>query len=381
MAREKITRALLCAALTVISSLALEPQAALAQASPFEAVREATENLSGEQSGEQTEGLRALAARGARVEEILSLDALPRGGWAAELAISFQGMSARYPVKLARTQGACEQWRVVWAPSAEFSTAMLNVLASGQLPTTAASPEWHSALRLPALPILLTRDRIFTPYGSMLAAPEPSPSALSPARPQRSAISPPPALLKHTQRWLDSFLEGDEGAAAVDVIADGRASWRDLTRVVFGVSSVGFYKLYLIARQGERLAAIETAAPVFGSLPGVQEPVPLVLAYAPLSMRAGFRVSQGSVILEEPDTCDPGVSFCADASAELSERLKSIAQRMRAKNPKNPAYAMFATTGEVTLASALPWLEVTGAGLGIAQRRVFIGYIAREGEQ
>jgi len=193
-----------------------------------------------------------------------------------------------------------------------------------------------------------------------------------------ASIAPPPTLVKHTKAWLEKYLENDEGAASVDVIADRRASWQDLTRVVFGTSSVGFYKLYLVtSREDGSLGAVETAAPIFGSLPGLKKPVPLVLGYYPLEEASGFRVSQGSAVLEDEDSCDKEMSFCIADGGEFDKRLAALAAGMRAKKPDNPSFAMFATTGDVTVGAAMSWLERVGAGLSIPQRRVFIGYIER----
>lgn len=326
--------------------------------------------------GQTTPGFSALVKRGATYGGLLAVDALPGGGWAAEIEIRYKSLGVRYPVKLRRLdEGDCDNWVVDWTPNEAFSTALLNMVSSGALPEAPSSKPWSDHARLPSLPILLTRDKMITPYGTIDVVRE---LAELDTTQKGASIAPPPSLIKHTRKWLEGFLENDDGAASVDVIADRRATWRDMTRIVFGVSSVGFYKLYLVSsREDGSLGAVETAAPIFGSLPGVKKPVPLVLGYYPLEGQTGFRVSQGSAVLEDEGACDPEMSFCVADGGEFDARLGALAASMRAKKPDNPSFAMFATTGDVQVGAAIGWLERVGAGLAIPQRRVFIGYIER----
>ncbi len=356
-------------AILSLCMLATSAQAEELAASPMIAARAAFD-------GQMTPGLGALAKRGATFEGVLALDALPGGGWAAEVELSYKNLSVRYPVKFERSDaGGCDNWTVSWTPNEAFSTALLNMASSGALPEAASAKPWSEHSRLPSLPILLTRDKMITPYGSIDIQRE---LAELDTTQKGASIAPPPTLVKHTKAWLEKYLENDEGAASVDVIADRRASWQDLTRVVFGTSSVGFYKLYLVtSREDGSLGAVETAAPIFGSLPGLKKPVPLVLGYYPLEEASGFRVSQGSAVLEDEDSCDKEMSFCVADGGEFDKRLAALAAGMRAKKPDNPSFAMFATTGDVTVGAAVSWLERVGAGLSIPQRRVFIGYIER----
>ncbi len=328
----------------------------------------------------EDDALTALRTRGATFDEVLVMEQTSAGVLAAEVALGWKGRTMRYPLMLKRRddpETSCAQWEVAWTPTIEFTMALGNMATSGQLPEVAEAPSWHQAQRLPTLPVILTRYQIITPYGSVRI--NEATEGVDAAR-RGAAIAPPPELVTHTKRWLNEFLAGNESAASVDIITDRRASWQDLTRVVYGVASEGMFKLYLIVQTSKGLAAVETAAPIFDSLPNVTRPVPLVIGYVPQPESAapeeiGFRISQGSAVLEDEDACAPKMSFCVTDTSGFAARLETLGETMRAKKPGNPAFALFATTGEVTVGEALPWLATVGEALGLMQRRVFIGYI------
>lgn len=339
-------------------------------------------------SDESMRGLAMLKSRGASVMDVLVMESLPKGGTSAELAITFKGYTLRYPIKLTQstTPMSCGQsgWTVSWSPDEAYTNALLNVVSSGALPAhdpTVEHPEWYAMARLPALPLVVTAQKIFTPYGKIDWSE--LEQDVDPAAPG-AEVMPPAALVQHGRRWILDYLEDEQGAAGVDIIADARLSWQQLNRLIFGVSSLGLYKVYLVlAGESESLRVLESAAPVFGSLPGVDKPVPLVLGYYKVrdaskgALTHGWRVSQGKAMLSEPDACNPEMSFCTSDVAGFTQRFTTIVERMRAKKPENPQYAMFASTREVTLGDAVVFLQHAGAALGIPQSRVFIGYIKR----
>lgn len=343
-------------------------------------------------------GLRALKERGAAISDLLTVEHLPSGGVAAEVLVTFKQRALRYPVKFERTEIIASQqdgctlaredlstrggWRVSFAPSEAFTSAFLNVITSGALPPVDTSREsaleaWHAVARLPALPVVVTQKTIFTPYGKF--AWSEMEDEIDPSSPS-AEVQPPQALVKQTRRWTNEFLEGERGAAAVDLVMDGRASWQQLNRVVFGVSSMGLYRLSILLSEGEKgLRVLEASAPVFDVLKLEGGTPPLVLGYYPLRQGTphGWRVSQGQSILKEPDTCDEEMSFCTDDVAAFYTRFEALAARMRSKKPENPSFATFATTRDVTLSEALLFWQHAGAALGLPSRRVFISYIKR----
>ena len=322
----------------------------------------------------------ALSQRGARPLRLLVAERLAQGELVVEVALSWQDQVIRYPLRLAqRRADGCVQWEVSWSPDEAFGQALLNMTRSGTLPTLGEdAPVWGNIKRLPTMPLILTRRAILTPFGSIDPTPAPSTGVGQRAV---SGVEPPSALVSHTERWLDEVLGGDPGAASVDVIADASVSWRDLTRLVFGVASQGIFKIYLVGAREEGLGVLETAAPIFGALPGVERPVPLVVGYYPRARASdgltGFRISQGKALLRDEGVCDEEMSFCVADTAALNTRLGQLGETMRQKEPGNPAFAMFATEGGVLIGEAVGWLSGIGEGLGIAQRRVFIGYISR----
>lgn len=326
-------------------------------------------------------GIKELSSRGAKIKEVLSVEHLPKGGVAAELLVEFKGKSLRYPVKLMRTatHERCDKdvmgWQVTQAPDKAFTSALLNVLTSGQLPqTTADLPAWTKETRLPALPVVVTQSSIFTPYGKI--AWSVLEQEIDPASPM-AEVAPPQELVKHSQRWVNDFLEEEPGAAAVDLVLDRRISWQLLNRTIFGVSSVGLYRLNLITETSDGFNTLAASAPVFGSLPGVEKPVPLVLGYYPVGENHGWRVSQGKAVLHEDDSCDAEMSFCTTSEQAFIEKFGALSKRMRAKKPTNPSFATFATTKDVTVEQAVVFWQHAAVALGILERRIFLSYIKR----
>ena len=325
------------------------------------------------------EGLMTLMRRGANIQSLRVVERLPRGGYGAEVAFTYRGDTMRLPVKLARTGGTpeCPGWRVTWAPDAEYVMALLNLTtAQGALITLDEGPaqtSWGDLTRLPALPIVITRRRVVSPYGPVDFS---EIQDIDPSLPGAS-LAPPPTLSRHVARWGKEYLEGEPGAAHVDLIVEARVSWQDTNRVVFAVAAEGLYKLSLIARCPRGLCAVDAAAPVFDGLPALRGKKPLVIGLYPLKGQMGLRVNQGEALLREEDTCDPEMSFCVGNLAQYDARLSAMTEKMRAKSPNNPAFAVFAAPGEVTIGELAPWLVHLSPAIGVASTRIFLGYIQR----
>ncbi|MEM1349219.1 MAG: hypothetical protein AAGI01_11730, partial [Myxococcota bacterium] len=92
----------------------------------------------------------------------------------------------------------------------------------------------------------------------------------------------------------------------------------------------------------------------------------------------GWRVSYGAAVMApEPTSCADDMTFCSADVADYVARLKALADSMRAKNPDAVQHILFATTGDVALAEALPWLSVSPGAFGLGFDKVFIGLIQR----
>ena len=367
-------------AAALLALTALTPREALAQGqSAMGALEEA---LASGAKPPPLAGLEVLRLKGAKLDGLLLVERLPAGGHLAEVALSYQGKRARLPVKLTRQEpdaNACAAWRVVWAPSAEYISALLSLIASEALPEPAqASPLWVSQARMPALPLIVTRARVISPYGAIALD-----AQVQDVSPRASELAPARELIEHTKRWLEQTLEHEPGAAAVDVLAQRELTWLQLQRVVLGVSSLGVFRLHVITRQADGLGALTVHAPVFGQLPPEQRPVALILAHEPLGQGRphGFRAMWGPRALALPERCDAQVSLCAQDADALSQALKALAQALSAGDGSGqaapPRHVLFAAGGQLELGQAVWMMSVMTQALGMSPEALFLGYIRR----
>ena len=379
-----------CLAAALISCLTA-PAVARAEPSGAATIPEAITRAA-ESGSEAWLGLAALKERGAEVGSLLTMEALPEGGLAAEIEVRFKGYAFRYPIKLKRLTAepseacASNSFALTWAPDEAYTRALLNVVSAGALPGydgVSAHQEWVDMARLPALGLVVTAQKIFTPYGAI--AWSDLEGELDSSAPG-AEVAPPQALSAHTRRWIQEYFEGEPGAAAVDLIADKRVSWQQLNRLVFGVSALGLYDLNLLVADASSgsLKAVESAAPIASALNQGEHQAPLVLGYYPLAPGQsgaphGWRVSQGEALLsgEQEAGCDQEMSFCTEDVEAFAARFSALSARMREKKPGNPSFALFAATKEVTLEQAMPFLQLAAETLGVAPGRVLIGYIKR----
>lgn len=354
-------------------ALALMCSSSQAQAavSPAAAISEAISQDASDQ------GMRALYARGVRQADVLLIEALPKGGHLAEVAFDYKGKRLRLPLKLERTQPKpdCASWRLSWAPHPDYINALLNMSQSEALVRLDGAPktQWSAQARMPALPLIVTRARTISPYGKIELGGE----AADKISANANELAPPQALLLHTRRWLDETLEGESGVGAIDLIADGGASWLDFQRVLLGVASLGLFKVYVVTRQEEGLGVLEANAPVFGSLSGPKAPAPLVIGYYPSANQQGFRVSMGTYILKDEDTCDAQLSFCPANEQALLTRLGALAKKLSERDPALLTRVMFAAPADAPLGASLRQAALTSQGLGLRPGRLFVGYIRR----
>lgn len=354
----------------------VKPKVAKPALSVTAAVKEAID-------GNELEGMRALKKRGGQFDAVQVIERLPSGGYAVEASYVVNKRHIRLPLKLKRTQiPGCKDlaWMVSWAPKAVYVNALLNVAFTTHLPRPAKTAKvmtsWRDVKRLPSMPIVLTRYQAVTPFGATSLKPPVNDSPTAAPR-ATNTLTPPKSLMVDAGRWIKGYLENDKAPASLDIIADGRAPWRQFQRVLFAASSLGLFKVYFVTWQGKDFGVLPSAAPVFGSFPKAKRPEPIILAYYPQKAQHGFRVSFKQAILNKEQACAPGMSFCVADVPAFDARLKVLADGMRKKNPNNVRHAMFATTGDVSLQKAIDLLSVVGQGLAVPQGHVFVGYIAR----
>ena len=320
------------------------------------------------QAGEQLPGLRVLGQEGVVMRGVSFLEHLPAGSYACEAVMETGGVAFRYPLKLKDSEAG---WRIVWAPDEAFTRRYVNVIkAKVFAPVPAHVPLWARAPRMPAMPVILTKHAIFTPFGEL---PLDRVRALDPALPG-AAIAPPQAYPDHIKRWLSAYLEGEAGAVGVDLLADASVSWQDVNRVVFGGAGEGFYKIYLVGQGPDgALRAIESAAPVFDAIPGVKGTPPLTVglfmdgAHGP-GVRVGYRETDFGT-----GSCRPDRTLCVGGPEEFSKGLEGLMPKIT--GPK-PAIALFATTGEMTLGQVLPWMSEVARIVGVPAQRVFMAFVS-----
>jgi hypothetical protein len=307
----------------------------------------------------------ALAKRGAKLVGVLGIERLPRGAWMAELEVqTARGLRARLPVKLARVapnkEGCSATWRVVWAPEPDYIEAMLSITA-GALPAHQdGSPAWVAAGRLPAMPVIATKTRLITPFGAMTW----DAGELPPNMPASAALLAPPAsLVPHLNRWFNEVLEGEPGAASVDLLADGGLEWVNVQRLLLGAGSQGAFLVHVITSAPDGLHATPMMAPIFGSVPEPQRPHPLTVSLLSVDPQgAEVRVSYRGTAL--------GATLRYATPAKLAEALPGIAADV-----PEIAHLFIGAPGAMTLGDVLGWIAPLPAAVKLPPARVFVGYV------
>lgn len=310
----------------------------------------------------------AITARGAKVVGVLGVEQLPRGAWMAELEVlTGKNLRVRIPVKLARDApkqvGCSAVWRVIWAPEPAYIEAMISI-TSGALPAhTGIAPLWTSAGRLPALPVIATKARIITPFGSVnWDAGELPVNMPATAR----ELAPPKALLTHMQRWFGDVLEGEPGAASLDLLAEGGLDWLSVQRILLGAGSQGAFVMHVITSGPDGLHAAPLMAPIFGSIPEPQRPHPLTITLLErVGAQVSVRVSHRGRVIGDQQTL-----LVADPDA-LAAALPAL---IAAALPE-PKHLFIGAPGAMTLSEVLAWVAPLPGAVGVSPERVFVGFV------
>lgn len=369
---------LLFFALTLFASPALtaEPPGTRTITATLQAVFAA--GRAGPQAGAAAEAsLAMLVEEGAALGAVLVLETLPRGDTSraeavlAEVELRDGARSLRYPVKLARREGT---WRVTWAPGPDYTRALLDVVRGDRLPS-AGDTAWSDAVRLPAMPLVVTPGRWVTPFGVIDAVDDGA----------GQDVVPPADLARHAQRWVSTVLEDAPAPAGFDVLADAQLSWRELTQTLMAAGAVGLFRVHLVGQDAAtgQLRAVVANAPLFeaGRVPGHMV-MPVVGQYPLGDGRYGFRIVVGDRFLRpEPGSretgCPAEMSFCAAGADDFAARLVAGLRSLDGFEPGSVTHVMFATVADTPLQTALEYIDHTTAALSLPAHRLFIGFIQK----
>lgn len=323
--------------------------------------------------GGADDSLDVLVRAGASYEKVLVAEVTPDNrGVVAELGFDYEGRRFRFPVKLERSEpSTAATWKVAWLPDAEYARALIGTVQGGPLPQSDVGEVWADASHLPSLPVIVRSDSVFTPYGRSALVAE--------ARaPKNQKLMPPAAVAKAAQRWVGMLLSEDPAPASVDLMIDPSVSWKDLARVIMGVSAIGLFRIHIIQQGPEQLISLPGAAPVFGSEASPEDAAPLIVAMFPHPDGAAFRIRIGDQEYRPPEPCQPDMSFCADSPDAYRASLAQAVKSLVAESDQKIAYVMFAAGSRTTVGDGLSYFQRTHGALGIPEGKVFLGYVDDE---
>lgn len=325
-------------ALILVALCAIAPIAAPAHAEP-RPLGESLERVYATNS----EGLRLLRDNGGVLQGVATLERV-RDGYVVELRVAWQQVVARYPVKLARDD---DVWRLVWQPDAAYAAALVALVTHRGVVDVASDDVWSDTARLPALPVIVTRQRIVTPFGEL-----PTPSG-------GEALEALEGLQRATRAWIVDVLDEDPAPAGVDLLLDPALSWSQLNSVLFNLAAAGLFQATVVTANG---GALLLAAPA-RQAPTIVAVFPLDAAFAPLQW--GVRLVVDEVAVGSSD-CAPQMTGCIAAHDELPALLPA-----EARGP-----LMLAAPASPTVAEVLRFVPVLKSYAAIAPHRLLLGYIA-----
>lgn len=286
-----------------------------------------------------------------------------------EIEIIHNQKNLRYPLKFSRATPSAG-WQLAWAPTEEYTQALLNITSSTALPATQSENPWAQETRIVAFPIIATRQQLITPFGAL------APTDLAD---QNAPLTPPDELVRHATRWITDILEDAPAPAAIDLILDARLSWKATTRLVMATSAVGLFRINLITTNTHNtINTIPVNAPVFDSQKLPAHIQMLVVGIYPLSSQQadkqlGFRIAFNNQILQLPQPCLPEMSFCTTDPASFSLHLQQITRTF--DQTQQTTHIMFAAPKNASLQTAIDYLQATTQTLQIPTPKTFIGFI------
>ena len=312
-------------------------------------------------------GLKTLKSKQGVWAGARGLERLPAGGWLAQVKVRVGTRTLRVPMKLKRAPiKGCERkgWEVTWAPSAAYVGALVNLTTNDLVPSLAhpSSTVWSTALRMPTLPVVLTRTSVVTPWRTVALGQTPG-----------AKMSLIKEVVVDAKRWTREILEDDQAPASLDVVADARVTWLGMQRVLLSAATVGFYKFYLVGHTKGILQSVEVNAAVFK--PNPKRP-PLFVAYTPSKPDETFRLMYMGQPMLPPESCAAACFATPDQfGASLAHVAKVLNQHDGQRALKTLTKAVFATTADTTLGTLMPWVARMPESLGIQPSSLTVGLI------
>lgn len=291
-------------------------------------------------------GLRLLRDNGASHFGVLTLERLPSASYVVEIGVEIEGVTARYPLKLGREDGA---WTLQWQPAAVYASALLAMMKNDVLPHVVTTSKWANVARLPALPVIATRKRYVTPFGEV-ALDDRGDTAT------QGDLELSPALVQAGQSWVRRVLDDDPAPAGIDLLLDPSVSWRVTNKVLYNMSTVGLYQVTIVMRDG---GAMHVAAPA--------RQANFVVALYPLADRFGVRVA-GSDGPLPGDGCADQMTACITQPNELDAIITTS---------ELIAPLMFAASAEVAAGDVLRFANHFETLTGLPPHRLLVGYVQR----
>lgn len=291
---------------------------------------------------------------------------LPRtGAYLTEVRLSREDELVRFPLKVVRAEGS--GWEFEWTPRRAYAKSLVAFLR-GDVP---ALPDrylgsWGEGERLPALPLVVRKDSIVSPFGVVPLG-------------NATGVEPPEALGKHVVRWVDSVLERDEAAAGVDLLVAPEIPWIQVTRALFAAASAGLFRVYFVVRRQSdgALASVPALAPVFESGRAPEDASSFIVGLD-AARPPQIRVNVGGTLLEPLADCASGVSLCPDEPAAFAERLPELVRKRFEGRAPNISHVMMAASGGVAFGDVVEYAVRVPGALGIPAEKLFLGHIGEE---
>ncbi len=310
----------------------------------------------------QGAGNAPLTQAGAKFAHIAIAERLPSGQWLCEVVLALDEREIRWPLGM-RVSEKDGTWEPSWQPSIEYAKALKNMLASERLPRAEGSGSWHSARRLPAMPVIVTSKRYVTPFGAL------------DIKDRGGELRPSIPLLKHAQRWVTEALADDPGPAAIDFIIDASISWRTLNRALFSISAAGLYQVFIIARGESGWTWVGGAAPI--AFQKAKGPPGVVVGLYPQGVGLGVRLSMEGEVLEDESACNPEMTLCISDVESFATALTAQTSEALSKRATPLDTAMVGATEDLKAGTVIQYLDRVHEALSVAPHSIMLGLIQK----